>query len=93
MPARERLDWTRLELAAAADVPLWFIQSPIKDSPENRSFFGEGVKVVVEVVVDPQDRSTISTTLETTFVRRRTVRESGGCCCCPVRWGRSGLCR
>ena len=25
-----------------------------KDSPENRSFFGEGVKVVVEVVVDPQ---------------------------------------
>ena len=23
--ARERLDWTRLELAAAADVPLWFI--------------------------------------------------------------------
>ena len=30
-----------------------------KDSPENRSFFGQGVKVVVEVVVD---RSTISTT-------------------------------
>jgi len=25
-----------------------------KDSPENRGFFGEGVKVVVEVVVDPQ---------------------------------------
>ena len=25
-----------------------------KDSPENRSFFGEGVKIVVEVVVDPQ---------------------------------------
>jgi hypothetical protein len=25
-----------------------------KDSPENRSFFGEGVKVAVEVVVDPQ---------------------------------------
>ena len=25
-----------------------------KDSPENCSFFGEGVKVVVEVVVDPQ---------------------------------------
>ena len=25
-----------------------------KDSPENRSFFGEGVKVVVEVVVNPQ---------------------------------------
>jgi hypothetical protein len=25
-----------------------------KDSLENRSFFGEGVKVVVEVVVDPQ---------------------------------------
>ena len=25
-----------------------------KDSPENRSFFGEGVKVVVEVMVDPQ---------------------------------------
>ena len=42
-----------------------------KDSPENRSFFGEGVKVVVEVVVDLSDRSTISTTLETTFVRRR----------------------
>ena len=41
------------------------------DSPENRSFFGEGVKVVVEVVLDLSDRSTISTTLETTFVRRR----------------------
>ena len=25
-----------------------------KDSPENRGFFGEGVEVVVEVVVDPQ---------------------------------------
>jgi hypothetical protein len=25
-----------------------------KDSPENRGFFGEGVKVVVEVVIDPQ---------------------------------------
>jgi len=25
-----------------------------KDSPENRGFFGESVKVVVEVVVDPQ---------------------------------------
>ena len=25
-----------------------------KDSPENRGFFGEGVKVVVEVVVNPQ---------------------------------------
>jgi predicted transcriptional regulator len=23
--ARERLDWTRLDLATAADVPLWFI--------------------------------------------------------------------
>ena len=23
--ARERLDWTRLELATAMDVPLWFI--------------------------------------------------------------------
>ena len=25
-----------------------------KDGPENRGFFGEGVEVVVEVVVDPQ---------------------------------------
>jgi hypothetical protein len=25
-----------------------------RDSPENRSFFGEGVNVVVEVMVDPQ---------------------------------------
>jgi len=55
-----------------------------KDSPENRSFFGEGVKVVVEVVVD-------SSATDRPFRRlwRRpscgggTVRESGGCCCCP----------
>jgi hypothetical protein len=31
-----------------------FLRVLTKDSPENRSFFGEGVKVVVEVVVDPQ---------------------------------------
>src|ERR1700693_594369 len=55
----------------------------------------EGVKVVVEVVVDR------SSATDRPFRRpwRRlscgggTVRESGGCCCCPVRWGRSGLCR
>ena len=31
-----------------------FLSVLTKDSPENRGFFGEGVKVVVEVVVDPQ---------------------------------------
>ena len=63
-----------------------------KDSPENRSFFGERVK---------SRGSGISSATDRPFPRpwRRpscgggTVRESGGCCCCPVRWGGSGLCR
>ena len=42
-----------------------------KDSPENRSFFGEGVKVVVEVVVDPQRQIDHFDDLGDTFVRRR----------------------
>src|SRR5271168_3501725 len=33
---------------------IWGYAKLTKDSPENRGFFGEGVKVVVEVVVDPQ---------------------------------------
>ena len=42
-----------------------------KDRLENCGFCGEGVEIVVEVVVILSDKSTISTALETTFVLRR----------------------
>jgi predicted transcriptional regulator len=35
--ARERLDWTRLELATAADVPLWFIAA-FEEGKETQDF-------------------------------------------------------
>jgi len=41
-------------ISSGAPLSLPFSRVLTKDSPENRGFFGEGVKVVVEVVVDPQ---------------------------------------
>ena len=46
-------DWPLCYFLQYGDIRL-FWRVLTKDSPENRSFFGEGVKVVVEVVVDPQ---------------------------------------
>ncbi len=43
-----------MEDRADRQVPFQVLEILTKDSPENRGFFGEGVKVVVEVVVDPQ---------------------------------------
>src|SRR5271156_4263977 len=52
-----------------------------KDSPENRGFFGEGIKVVVEVVVDPQRQIDHSDDLwRLPLCGGGTALESGGCC-------------
>ncbi len=54
---KERRERTAPPLASTIRRKPKYCESPrvlTKDSPENRGFFGEGVKVVVEVVVDPQ---------------------------------------
>ena len=62
------------------------------DSPENRSFFGEGVKVVVEAVLGSQRQIDHFDDLGDDPRAAAEPCEKVACCCCPVRWGRSGLC-
>jgi len=50
--ARERLDWTRLELAAAADVPLWFIAA-FEDRKATPDFLA-GYEVDLRTALEPE---------------------------------------
>jgi hypothetical protein len=50
--ARERLDWTRLELAAAADVPLWFIAA-FEDGKATPDFLA-GYEVDLRTALEPE---------------------------------------
>ena len=50
--ARERLDWTRLELAAAADVPLWFIAA-FEDGKATPDFLA-GYEVDLRTAREPE---------------------------------------
>ena len=57
------------------------------NSPENRSFFGEGVKIVVEVVLDPPRQINHYDDLGDDLRAAAEPCEKVACCCCPVRWG------
>jgi ribosome-binding protein aMBF1 (putative translation factor) len=67
--ARERLDWTRHELATAADVPLWFIAA-FEDSKATPDFLA-GYEVDLSAALESAGVESIAENRDEAGVRLR----------------------